>query len=1387
MVGSPENKTIAKNESERRASPTKYVIKFLLVWLLALPVIAATALLSDINWTKPYVQKYLGELLHRDVRVGKLTWHLALNGVEVETSEIEILEVTGEHFVTTKHCNIGVAVLPLASGRLVLKHIDVKSPNVWAIKVAPDKWNFDDLLIEGPEIRLIDLRDGTINIVDETKGDTRDNPFSFSDLRMTLNWPRKNKRLPFYLSMARQHDKFKTTINLEGYGEGKWQTWLTNKYSFKLKGDNIYPTDLNTLLEIIEAEDSEEKLKNQFNLAEVDGLINIEVEGEGVLEEGLTTSVNGEVKGLAVNNSTIGDINAGDATGSLNMTVSHKDLSWDSLKLQMRGMTIQSSGKLTEWQDNDSKVDAKINGVVHNIKDVDYIFGKFAIPKEKFGKNIITQFNPTKISGKATLSINLKGTTNDAKILTKIDTEKIVFGDVIKDAHSQLPLLYVFGVTPETKISGNIRVAEQEKIELVKGTVSSPTAKILADGFLNLKKGIGKLSLHAKKISLKETGLNVKQHRKKLTTHPGYLEIGKNYEIALNGHADADSIININGPNVNLAGNFKLINASMSLPKGILNLSNVNGKCDFKFNHLGYGRLNLPKITGNIGEGKFELSGQIISKREHFADLSLHATHFDLKHLSGLMRLFQVDLPILTEEHLYGSVKDVRISLSGTPKEPEIFLSAIPDNLYYKPPGLEKPLRATAGQIIYDNDELDLKDVEIVSRGNTIVTSISIENLSTEARIKRVKAKTEGIDLADIHYYLSSPVMPPPLQIAYKEVLQEYKISNPRGKAYGDILCLLNEKGEVTFDGLIGCFKVGVDFYKYPINNLAGILAASGDDLLMRDLHGTIRDSRFSLDGFIKNYRTKNPNWKAEITAKLHPREIVQAVPRIQEKLQSGTLKIHSRGPLTLRSKLQGNFKKNDIQFSVSADKKDRLRVETQYGNFYQPQGQPLTLDGGVKIRDRNITVDNTHLVLGDTLVAMKGNVTLKPKKQKPKSKKFEKNEVDSINLNIEFPQEASLSTLVGLTNPDMAKEISGELKGSIRAQGKIPTPNLSGKIEFAKVKLPSLSIKRLDGHIRGEQLKIKGKETTSCKLVVYDTEIQNIVLRNLSADIYLIPHTNTDSMGKVMMRNGHATIAGGTIRLNGWTDLQNRDHFIEAKINDVSARKLSKKLLGDANELTGDMNVDIKLRSKGLSNDALLKNLHGKGIVQIHDGVVGRFGTLQTRLTQYNLLTQGIFGFNMNNLLQSVWPVRTGEFKTLTNEFTITKGNLTIDNLRYTGDDMRLWGTGYANMPKNKLSMEIAGKIPRVTKSMLGGTVGSVSRKMTLQRAMNVITFGKLEYLPSLPLIGSIASDKPRTFTFRIAAPLDNPDVVAKSIMKTFKWLPNKPQATAHPVPGIK
>jgi hypothetical protein len=73
----------------------------------------------------------------------------------------------------------------------------------------------------------------------------------------------------------------------------------------------------------------------------------------------------------------------------------------------------------------------------------------------------------------------------------------------------------------------------------------------------------------------------------------------------------------------------------------------------------------------------------------------------------------------------------------------------------------------------------------------------------------------------------------------------------------------------------------------------------------------------------------------------------------------------------------------------------------------------------------------------------------------------------------------------------------------------------------------------------------------------------------------------------------------------------------------------------------------------------------------------------------------------------------------------------------------------------------------------------------MTLQNLMHTITLHKLENLPPVPILGDLATDKPRSFSFKVAAPMDKPTALAHSIEKSFHWLPGLPNATAHPVPA--
>jgi hypothetical protein len=148
--------------------------------------------------------------------------------------------------------------------------------------------------------------------------------------------------------------------------------------------------------------------------------------------------------------------------------------------------------------------------------------------------------------------------------------------------------------------------------------------------------------------------------------------------------------------------------------------------------------------------------------------------------------------------------------------------------------------------------------------------------------------------------------------------------------------------------------------------------------------------------------------------------------------------------------------------------------------------------------------------------------------------------------------------------------------------------------------------------------------------------------------------------------------------------------------------------------------------------------------------------------------------------------PVKAGKFKDVETSFEIANGVVGIDRLSFDGNDLRLRAAGVWNLPLNTINMEVAGNIPRVASSLLPGAVGQVSRNLTLQKAVRVVTFRALESFPTVPILGDIGADDPRAFIFKVAGSLNTPNAVQQSISKSFHWLPNKPNASAHPVPWL-
>lgn len=1516
-----QSETHSESAQETVANrPTWFIIKFLALWFASLIVVLAVTLLNDINWTKPFMERSLSKILNRQVQLGKVNWSLGLNGIAIGTKTLEITDKSGAPFLTAKQSEIGLSVLGLIERKIVITYIDTDQANLHVVKTGKNTWNFDDLIQTGPEIRLLQMTGGKIGVFDQSTQDVKNRiaPIELEKVELKLNFPKTNRRRPFFLSFVLPASGYSSTFRLDGLGVGELENWQSNRYTFKADADRVNPRDLERVVRFVsvnpeklvvkhDAKPSETKpqiastkadegkkrsaksgtrsikkvsiaaksspnVKKQTVAADdpdqeildvlrsVTGLFSVKIEGDGSFDKGIKATIDTSASGLQIDDPTLGRIDAGTTVGTMEANVSNDKLVWSDLILKLRGMQMRSSGALSNWQKTNPMIQAKVVG---NLPDLG-VLNTLVIPKpgvitspHGLGK-LAETLKPAQLTGRAEVEIKIDGTKSATNLTTKIKTHDLAIKDMLTKAHEKFPILCAIGLSNQARIETDLRIKNSDRLDIINGRLVGPGTNLSATGWLDLKGDKGDLTITGDNIALTNAAVAISTNDGVFKQVMGCVRLPGKTSFTLGGKAAAYANLKMDSGRYTLDGKLKLKDAIFALKDNSLKLDKVDGNVSVAQSNGG-GVVTLDGITGQMGDGKFQLDGKIGLGQAHpTVDITLHATRFDIKHLSMLMKLAQIqEMPVLTERHLYGRVKDVVLKVTGESCHPNIFFNAVPDDLYYQPPGLAKPLRAKAGEIVYNKDQLILREVALISNGKTIITSATIDKVSKECILTRVKAKTDSMELADINYYLSSTAMPPPMRKTYHDFLAKYKISSLSGKMYGDILCLIGAKGDVTFDGLIGCYKTAATISGYPLTRIEGIFAASGDQLLLQDLSGYLRGSRFSLDGYIDKYRSNHPNWRAEVAAKLAPRELLELIPHVTDELKTSRIDVQCKGPLSLRAKVQGNFDYNKIQYSLVADKKDQLSIEGRFGKIHQPADAPLTLDGLIALNKNTVELGDTHLLVGQTMISLGGLLTFPEAVIEPGKpeydEKIHKNVTENIvyrpppmvRLNFKIPQKSPISTLVSMIHPPLAKEIGGTIGGFLTLDGELTNPKIMSDLTVNDVRVAAFKISGLNGRLRsGDTSLIEGPKTqaiSDAETLVIDNDAQSadppkpgskqpsqavpsasvpssspaqtppivstlesltskdsiieidsvkvrqLPITNLKAHVTLtFPEESSKAGPTLKIDRGQARLADGVMKFEVKLNPTDNHIWLNALFSDVSASRIGDELIGSPDEITGKSQAEIVLETHGEDNKKLVKNLRGHGSIEVENGIVSRFAHLETRLTQYNLLTQGIFGFNLNNLVQSVWPVRTGEFTSLNNKFSFANGSLKVEEMRFNGKDMRMWGTGTANLVNNKVKIEMAGKIPRVTGSRLGGGIGEVSKNLTLQKMMKVVTMGRLENLPSLPVLGAIATDKPRTFTFSVDSELGDPKTIARSIEKSFKWIQNKPDATAHPVPGI-
>jgi hypothetical protein len=1246
-------------------------------------------LMANINLIHPYLEDSLSLSLHRQVKLDTLSCRLGLNGLTLSSNKMTVSDnhLNKNVFIKSGPVDLSIAFLPLLRGKLIIKHIDLNSPQFWVYKIGPNYWNFSDLLVDGPEIRFIQIENGKLHVDQYDSHYRKSIPISnFERISLKLVMPKRQTQWPFYLYFQipnkNTHDPH-AWVRLNVMGYGYFKEWQTNKYKFTLETKNIRSSYLKPFIVNLPS-----RLDNK--------LITMQASGEGTYKKG--------IKGI---------------------------------------------------------IKSQINAL-------DYIATAKAPPSSH------------QVNANASFLIDANNMTwSDLKIRTA--NAQSIFSDFLPNVKNKALFSSLFDFDKETNIKSNISI-NSGKIDIHKLEIPFQNTSLNINGYLVNTDKEAHIKFFANDLEIKNTNtdwLPQNLFGKSMTLK----------SLRFSGQASLTGQLDIIDKKETTTIETVLKDALIYNDNKII-AEHVSGGLTYKDNYISLNNIQgqLPGTTKSK-PGNFRINGSIQTGTHNKCNLVLTGTHVDLKQLIDIAHSYQIQLPKITNS-ISGRAANITCNVTNNLDKPSISINLSPEDirLVSHSPNKNTSLKLSAGTIAITNNDMSLKDVNIIGNSGKLIANGSFTNINSNIQVKWAKISCDEIDIAEVNnYVLSSPYLKETFSF-YTNLLNKYNLSLLRGKLYGSI-SWQKKTHNPSIDGSLGVYNLAgkIGNNQLPFYRTLALLNFKNQDVDIQDSRVSLGKSRFAITGHISDLFGKQAI-TTNIKGQVFPQDLTNLLPELASVYK---MEIFSNKPLFIKANITNDKQTKNIESTLKIIANSNFKIKFgKWGTIYQPAPQAMNLNIVMRIHDDDqdedansnyIDITKCELTIGKSVIQARG-------KYIPNSLDSKKDKLDFVITTINA---IDTRTVLSMLDPSISTDgTNGTFKGTIAMSGQADHLLTHADLAIKNVSIPELKIVDLNGKIETPQWTIfnmnsflTADSTSQTKLDFQSGSIAGLNVKDMHANIIF----ENKQVPQILLKDAHATISGGEIHMDGRYIPSTKESSITISMKKLQIDQFLLDLMEQSSAVTGLADAEMTFNSRGTNIKDFLSNLNGSGEFSIYRGLMGSFGKLQEKLIHANLLQQGLLGFNVNNLLQSVLPVKTGRFNEVTGYFDVKNGIASIDQLRFDGNDIRLRAAGNLDLKGNFIDLDVAGYIPRVSSSIIPGPFGEVSKRFTVQKFLHTITFRQLESLPSFPILGEIASDNPRAFTFRIFAPPTNTNLIGQSIEKTFRWLPNKPNASAHPLPGQK
>ena len=825
-------------------------------------------------------------------------------------------------------------------------------------------------------------------------------------------------------------------------------------------------------------------------------------------------------------------------------------------------------------------------------------------------------------------------------------------------------------------------------------------------------------------------------------------------------------------------------------------------------------KVDLNNITGYVGKSPVKLTGNILM------DAETKIPDIDIEVVSDRVNLKDT-IMFLTQSYLYPKEYPDLSFLYNLQSQHDLYFKykakAIDfetDKAYAKanflPDNSNAGLKAKKGTVIMENATVTVNDVLADLFGADFKIAGTVEHIDTTNPIYNLIFKSSDFDLKEFNDKNKLVIFPTEIQ----NVFNQFK--NYSGKANIDLAINKN-----VFNGEFNILKLYMEQLKTSIPltfDEFGIFIRN-NNVVINNLTAQIGDIPLFATFSANNLSTK-PIFNGYFTSKITNAFIQNHLPKfISDKFEvigdvnlttkfNGSLdKLHVEPKLLLNPDADIRYEKISLgeigdkrEFAGKIDfNKDEINIKNfDYIKYISSQNNKIypinfaTVKGILIKNADNILIPKelsikTHKNLSARIMNLllkkpfftQGTLNCDLKyitDLKTMAGKFI-GEIDSKNVNVPL-FDMSIKNIKIVGNDDSIQLKSFGFIGDSRVSISSDMKNeLNGK-----PKINSLNIKMdsLNNNVLIDQL------TKTHKAMNTNNSIKNIDLSRLSIkngtidiDEVILKELKANNLEAKFFIDEDGVLYADTLKINvgkgkieGQLSYNLNDSSMSSdfSLNNVDANYVANTLFDAKNQIYGNANGKIYLKSKGVTNEEIIKNLSGGIYFDMADGKMPKLGSLEYLLRAGNIIKGGITSFTLNNILELLNLVKTGYFSNINGQATINNGVVKNIEIFSQGENMSLYIHGDFDILNTHANMEILGNLSKRISTFFGA-VGNTSLNsfFKLIPGVSMLEFGRKDIVENVEKIPSFSNGNYEARTFQA---IINGNINESGYVQSFKWV---------------